>query len=165
MAQVSNALGTILPLADIGAPGARARHSLAGRWRPGHCPRHVDVQAIGCDFYAFSGHKLYGPTGIGVLVGREALLQAMPPWQGGGDMIRTVSIERSEWNELPWKFEAGTPPIAAAIGLGAAIRFIEGARPRSDRGARDRRWHAAPRPRCATSPACASSAPRPTRPR
>ena len=79
----------------------------------------IDVQALGCDFYAFSGHKMYGPTGIGVLVGREALLQAMPPWQGGGDMIRSVSIEQSEWNELPWKFEAGTPDIAGAIGLAA----------------------------------------------
>src|SRR5207249_9899481 len=80
----------------------------------------VDVQAIDADFYAFSGHKLYGPTGIGVLYGKRALLEAMPPWQGGGDMIKTVSFEGCTWNDLPWKFEAGTPDIAGAIGLGAA---------------------------------------------
>jgi len=123
--QVSNALGTILPLAEIGRL-ARERGIpwlVDGAQAIAHGV--VDLQVIGCDFYAFSGHKLYGPTGIGVLAGREELLQAMPPWQGGGDMIRSVSIERSEWNELPWKFEAGTPPIAAAIGLGAAIRFVE----------------------------------------
>lgn len=123
--QVSNALGTVVPLARIGQL-ARERGIpwlVDGAQAIAH--GSVDLQALGCDFYAFSGHKLYGPTGIGVLVGREALLQSMPPWQGGGDMIRSVSIERSEWNELPWKFEAGTPPIAAAIGLGAAIRFVE----------------------------------------
>ena len=86
----------------------------------------VDVQELDCDFYAFSGHKVYGPTGIGVLYGRESLLCAMPPWQGGGDMIRTVSIESSTYNELPWKFEAGTPNISGAVGLGAALEFVEG---------------------------------------
>jgi cysteine desulfurase / selenocysteine lyase len=85
----------------------------------------VDVQQLGCDFYAFSGHKVYGPTGIGVLWARESLLQAMPPWQGGGDMILTVSIERSTWNELPYKFEAGTPNISGAVGLGAALQYLE----------------------------------------
>jgi cysteine desulfurase/selenocysteine lyase len=80
--------------------------------RPAHLA--VDVQALGCDFYAFSGHKLYGPTGIGVLYGREALLDAMPPWQGGGDMIASVTFEKSTWNTLPYKFEAGTPHIEGA---------------------------------------------------
>ena len=125
VAQVSNALGTILPLADIAAL-ARERGIpwlVDGAQAIAHGV--VDVQALGCDFYAFSGHKLYGPTGIGVLVAREALLQSMPPWQGGGDMIRTVHIGHSEWNDLPWKFEAGTPPIAAAIGLGAAMQFVD----------------------------------------
>jgi cysteine desulfurase/selenocysteine lyase len=125
VAHVSNALGTVLPLAEIGAL-AHARGIpwlVDGAQAVAH--ERIDVQALGCDFYAFSGHKMYGPTGIGVLVGRETLLQSMPPWQGGGDMIRTVSIEQSEWNDLPWKFEAGTPPIASAVGLGAAVQFIE----------------------------------------
>jgi len=86
----------------------------------------VDVTALGADFYAFSGHKVYGPTGIGVLYGREELLAAMPPWQGGGEMILTVSFEKSTYNELPWKFEAGTPNISGAIGLGAALDYLEG---------------------------------------
>jgi cysteine desulfurase/selenocysteine lyase len=85
----------------------------------------VDVQALGCDFYCFSGHKLYAPTGIGVLYGREKLLEAMPPWQGGGDMILTVSFEKTTYNELPYKFEAGTPNISGAIGLGAAIDYLD----------------------------------------
>ena len=84
----------------------------------------VDMQALDADFYAFSGHKLYGPTGIGVLYGREALLEDMPPWQGGGDMIRTVTFERSTYNDLPWKFEAGTPYITGAVGLGAAMDYV-----------------------------------------
>jgi cysteine desulfurase / selenocysteine lyase len=84
----------------------------------------IDVQELGCDFYAFSGHKLYGPTGVGVLYGREALLERMPPWQGGGDMILTVSFEKTVYNALPYKFEAGTPNISGAIGLGAAIDFL-----------------------------------------
>jgi len=85
----------------------------------------VDVQALDCDFYAFSGHKMCGPTGIGVLYGREALLNAMPPWQGGGDMILAVSFDKTVYNVLPYKFEAGTPDIAGAIGLGAAIDYLE----------------------------------------
>ena len=83
----------------------------------------VDVQELDCDFYAFSGHKLYGPTGIGVLYGKEKLLEKMPPYQGGGDMIRMVTFEKTEYNDLPYKFEAGTPNIAGTIGLGAANRL------------------------------------------
>ncbi|MFT3905341.1 MAG: cysteine desulfurase [Steroidobacteraceae bacterium] len=125
VAHVSNALGTVLPLADI-VRLARARGIpvlLDGAQAIAHQP--VDVQALDCDFYAFSSHKIYGPTGMGVLYGREALLREMPPWQGGGDMILTVSIERSTWNELPWKFEAGTPNISGAIGLAAALDYVE----------------------------------------
>ncbi len=125
MAHVSNALGTILPVQRVVA-AAHARGIpvlLDGAQAVAHEP--VDVRALGCDFYAFSGHKLYAPTGIGVLYGREALLEAMPPWQGGGDMIRTVSVERSTWNELPHKFEAGTPNISGAVGLAAAIDYLE----------------------------------------
>jgi len=85
----------------------------------------VDVQALDCDFYCFSGHKMCGPTGIGVLYGRESLLEAMPPWQGGGDMILAVSFERTVYNALPYKFEAGTPHIAGAIGLAAAVDYLE----------------------------------------
>ena len=84
----------------------------------------VDVQELDCDFYAFSGHKLFGPTGIGVLYGRAALLESMPPYQGGGDMIRSVTFEKTTYNALPYKFEAGTPHIAGAIGLGAAIDYV-----------------------------------------
>ena len=84
----------------------------------------VDVRALGCDFYAFSGHKLYGPTRIGVLYGKERLLESMPPYQGGGDMIRSVTFEETIYNDLPYKFEAGTPNIAGAIGLGAAIDYF-----------------------------------------
>jgi cysteine desulfurase / selenocysteine lyase len=84
----------------------------------------VDVRALDCDFYVATGHKLYGPTGIGVLYGREALLEELPPFMGGGDMIRTVTFERSTWNDLPHKFEAGTPDIAGAIGLGAALDYL-----------------------------------------
>ena len=96
----------------------------------------TDVQALGADFYVFTGHKLYGPTGIGVLYGREAVLEAMPPFLGGGDMIRTVTFEGSTWNDLPYKFEAGTPNIAGAIGLGAAIDYVREHRLRRDRRAR-----------------------------
>ncbi|MGA2906174.1 MAG: cysteine desulfurase [Terracidiphilus sp.] len=124
--QVSNALGTILPLREMielahhrGVPvlvdGAQAVPHFA-----------VDVQALDADFYAFSGHKVYGPTGIGVLYGKRALLNAMPPYQGGGDMIRSVTFEKTTYNDLPWKFEAGTPDIAGAIALGAALEYITG---------------------------------------
>ncbi len=124
LAHVSNALGTVLPIADFVA-AARARGIATvvdGAQAVPHLP--VDVQAIGCDFYAFSAHKMYGPTGIGVLYAREAVLAAMPPWQGGGDMILTVSFEGSTWNQLPHRFEAGTPNIGGAVGLGAAIDYL-----------------------------------------
>ncbi|ASF44616.1 cysteine desulfurase [Methylovulum psychrotolerans] len=123
---MSNALGTINPVQNIiaaahakGIPvmldGAQAIPHLA-----------VDVQALDCDFYVFSGHKLYGPSGIGVLYGKQALLEAMPPYQGGGDMIKTVSFEKSTYAGLPHKFEAGTPNIADVVGLGAAIDYLNG---------------------------------------
>src|SRR5207237_8147269 len=86
---------------------------------------HIDVRTLDCDFYAFSGHKVYGPTGIGVLYGKARHLERMPPWQGGGDMISSVSFEKTSWNELPYKFEAGTPNIADAIGLCAALEYVE----------------------------------------
>jgi cysteine desulfurase/selenocysteine lyase len=126
LTHVSNALGTVVPVQRYveeahrrGIPvlldGAQAAPHLA-----------VDVQALDCDFYCFSGHKMCGPTGIGILYGRESLLAAMPPWQGGGDMILAVSFERTIYNELPYKFEAGTPHIAGAIGLAAAVDYLEG---------------------------------------
>jgi cysteine desulfurase / selenocysteine lyase len=122
---VSNALGTIHPVSELVtlAKEAGARVLIDGAQGVPHMP--VDVQALGCDYYAFSGHKLFAPTGIGVLWGREALLEAMPPWQGGGDMILAVSFEKTTYNGLPWKFEAGTPHIAGAIGLGTAIDYLE----------------------------------------
>ncbi len=124
LAHISNALGTINPVRRLielahasGAPvlidGAQAAPHI-----------EVDVRAIDCDFYAFSGHKLYGPTGIGVLYGKAALLEAMPPYQGGGDMISRVTFEKTSYNALPYKFEAGTPNIAGTIGLGAAIDYV-----------------------------------------
>jgi len=125
VAHVSNALGTILPVKKI-VDAAHAQGAVVlvdGAQAVPHS--HVDVRALGCDFYAFSGHKLYGPTGIGVLYGREELLQSMPPWQGGGDMILTVSFEKSTYNDLPAKFEAGTPNISGAIGLAAAMDYVE----------------------------------------
>ncbi len=124
--QLSNALGTINPVREmVAACRARGVATLVdGSQAVYHMA--VDVQAIDCDFYAFTGHKLYGPTGIGVLYGRETVLDAMPPYQGGGDMIRSVTFEQSTWNDLPYKFEAGTPHIAGAIALGAAIDFLQG---------------------------------------
>lgn len=122
---MSNALGTINPVKEI----IDMAHSVGvpvlvdGAQSAPHMT--VDVQALDCDFFAFSGHKIYGPSGIGVLYGKESLLKAMPPYQGGGDMIRQVSFERTEYNVLPYKFEAGTPNIADAIGLGAAIDYVE----------------------------------------
>lgn len=121
---VSNALGTVNPVAEIVrlAHQAGAIVLIDGAQAVAH--QTVDVQALDCDFYAFSGHKLYGPTGIGALYGRKALLDAMPPWQGGGDMIHTVSFEGSTYAETPQKFEAGTPNIAGAIGMAAAIEYV-----------------------------------------
>ncbi len=117
---VSNALGTINPVAEIAARAraAGARLLVDGAQAVGHW--NVDVQALGCDFYCFSGHKMFGPTGIGALWGREELLDTMPPFLGGGEMIETVSFEGTTFNTLPFKFEAGTPHIAGAIGLAAA---------------------------------------------
>ena len=124
ISHMSNVLGTILPVAEITrlAHAAGAKVLLDGCQSITHLP--VDVQALDCDFYVFSGHKLYGPTGIGVLYGREELLNAMPPFMGGGDMISSVTFEKSTWAKLPHKFEAGTPAIAQAIGLGAAIDYV-----------------------------------------
>ena len=124
MTQLSNALGTVTPMAEIirAAHEAGAVVLVDGAQAAYHLPVHV--QALGADFYVATGHKLYGPTGIGVLYGREALLDAMPPYQGGGDMIASVTFEKSTWNTLPYKFEAGTPHIEGAVGLGAATRFI-----------------------------------------
>jgi len=123
---VSNALGTVNPVADITrrARAVGARVLVDGAQSVGHWP--VDVQALDCDFYTFSGHKLFGPTGIGVLWGRETLLESMPPFLGGGEMIETVSFTGTTFSSLPFKFEAGTPNIAGAIGLGAAIDYVEG---------------------------------------
>ena len=121
----SNALGTINPVGKI-VEMAHARGVpvlVDGAQAVAHMP--VDVTALGCDFYAFSGHKLFGPTGIGVLYGREELLEAMPPWQGGGDMILSVTFEKTTYNDVPYRFEAGTPHIAGGIGLGAAIDFVQ----------------------------------------
>jgi cysteine desulfurase/selenocysteine lyase len=126
IAHVSNALGTVLPVKRI-IEAAHAHGAVVlvdGAQAVPHCV--VDVRALGADFYTFSSHKLYGPTGIGVLYGREELLAAMPPWQGGGDMILTVSFEKSTYNELPWKFEAGTPNMSGAVGLAAAMDYVEG---------------------------------------
>lgn len=121
---ISNALGTVNPVKQITemAHAVGATVLIDGAQAVSHMP--VDVQAIGCDFYAFSGHKTLGPTGIGVLYGRSDLLQSMPPYQGGGDMIETVTFEKTTYNQLPAKFEAGTPHIAGAIGLGAALRYL-----------------------------------------
>jgi cysteine desulfurase / selenocysteine lyase len=124
IAHLSNALGTVLPVAEIvklaharGVPvfvdGAQAAPRMP-----------VDVQALGCDFYAFSSHKIYGPSGVGVLYGKEELLEAMPPYQGGGDMIRSVTFEKTTFNTLPYKFEAGTPNIAGGIAFGAALDYV-----------------------------------------
>ena len=123
---VSNALGTVNPVARLveQAHAAGAIVLVDGAQAVAH--QAVDVQALGCDFYAFSGHKLYGPTGIGALYGRFELLQAMPPWHGGGDMIRTVSFERSTYADAPQRFEAGTPNIAGVVGLAAAIDYVSG---------------------------------------
>jgi len=123
--QLSNALGTITPLKEMidAAHAKGAKVLVDGAQAVAHT--HVDVQALDCDFYAFSGHKIFGPTGIGVLYGKRELLDAMPPYQGGGEMIKTVSFKSgTEYNELPHKFEAGTPNIAGAIGLAAALDYV-----------------------------------------
>lgn len=121
---VSNALGTINQVAPVIARAKEvgAATLLDGAQAVPHMK--VDVQALGCDFYAFSAHKMYGPTGVGILWGRTELLDAMPPWQGGGEMINKVTFEETTYNEIPHKFEAGTPNIAGGIGFGAAIDFL-----------------------------------------
>lgn len=125
LAHVSNALGTVVPVQRfIGAARARGIPVLLdGAQAVPHLA--VDVRALDCDFYAFSAHKMYGPTGVGVLYGREALLESMPPWQGGGDMILTVRFDGSTYNALPYKFEAGTPNIAGVVAFGAAIDYLQ----------------------------------------
>ncbi|MFI5183635.1 MAG: SufS family cysteine desulfurase [Vicinamibacteria bacterium] len=124
VAHVSNALGTILPIARI-VEGAHARGVPVFVDGAQSVPRlPVDVRALGCDFYAFSGHKAYGPSGIGALYARADLLSSMPPYQGGGDMILSVSFEKTVYNDIPYKFEAGTPNIAGAIALGAAVDYM-----------------------------------------
>jgi cysteine desulfurase / selenocysteine lyase len=125
-AHVSNALGTVLPIRRLIA-AARARGIatlIDGAQAVPHMP--IDVQDLGCDFYAFSGHKMYAPTGVGVLYGREQLLERMPPWQGGGEMILAVTFAKTTYNGLPNKFEAGTPNISGVIGLGEAVNFLQG---------------------------------------
>jgi len=125
VAHISNSLGTILPVDDIirVARNVGAKVLLDGCQAIPH--QKIDVQALDVDFYVFSAHKLYGPTGVGILYGKEDLLNAMPPYQGGGDMIRSVTFEETTYNDLPHKFEAGTPHIAGGIGLGPAIDYVE----------------------------------------
>lgn len=124
--QASNALGVVTPIAEIIA--AARYHGIPVLVDGAQGIQHgvVDVQALDCDFYVFSGHKVYGPTGIGVLYGRRKYLEQMPPWQGGGDMVKNVTFEKTTYNDLPFKFEAGTTNFPAAIGLAAALRYIEG---------------------------------------
>lgn len=124
LAHVSNALGTINPIAEMiaQAHAVGAITVIDGAQATPHMA--VDVQALDADFYAFSGHKVFGPTGVGALYGKKALLDAMPPYQGGGDMILSVTFEKTTYNELPYKFEAGTPNIADGIGLGAAVEYV-----------------------------------------
>ncbi len=121
---VSNAIGTELPVSDI----VKAAHNVGAKVLIDGCQAAphltLDMQALDADFYVFSGHKIYGPTGVGVLYGKRALLEAMPPWQGGGDMIASVSFEKTTWNDLPYKFEAGTPNIAGGIGLKTALDYV-----------------------------------------
>lgn len=124
LVQVSNALGTVNPVSEVIAAAKKvgAVTLIDGAQAVSHFA--VDVRALDCDFYAFSAHKVFGPTGIGALYGKRALLEAMPPYQGGGEMIEKVTFAESTWNELPYKFEAGTPNIAGAIGFGAALRWL-----------------------------------------
>jgi len=126
VAHLSNVVGTVAPIADLArrAHAVGARLLVDGAQAVAHLP--VDVAELGCDFYAFSGHKVYGPTGVGVLWGRAELLDAMPPWQGGGEMVASVELDGARYREPPYRFEAGTPAIAEAIGLGAALRHLRG---------------------------------------
>ena len=124
LAHVSNALGTVNPLAKIIAMAHRKGIPVLVDGAQAVPHMKVDVQALDCDFYAFSSHKMFGPLGIGVLYGKTALLEAMPPYQGGGDMISSVTFEKTLYNKLPFKFEAGTPDVSGAIGMGVAIEYI-----------------------------------------
>src|SRR5262249_20335414 len=123
---VSNALGTLNPVSEIVELAHQKSIPVLIDGAQGVPHLKVDVQALDCDFYAFSGHKMYGPTGIGVLYGKSALLEQMPPFQGGGDMISSVTFEKTTYNKLPFKFEAGTPNVAGAIGLGVAVKYLNG---------------------------------------
>ena len=125
MTHVANALGTVCPVEKVIEHARQRGIPVLVDGAQGVPHLEVDVQALDCDFYAFSGHKMFGPTGTGVLYGREALLDAMPPWQGGGDMILEVSFDKTIYNELPYKFEAGTPNISGVVGLGAAIDYLQ----------------------------------------
>ncbi len=122
---VSNALGTVNPVKEITELAHKAGAKVLIDGAQGVPHFDVDVQALGCDFYAFSGHKMYAPTGIGVLYGKESLLEQMPPYHGGGEMIKTVSFEGTTFNELPFKFEAGTPNIGGAVALAAAVDYLQ----------------------------------------
>jgi cysteine desulfurase/selenocysteine lyase len=122
---ISNALGTINPVQEIVAMAHERGIPVLVDGAQAIAHTAVDVQALGCDFYAFSGHKVFGPTGIGVLYGRAELLESMPPYQGGGDMIASVTFEKTLYNEIPYKFEAGTPHIAGVVGLGAALDYVQ----------------------------------------
>ncbi len=121
---VSNALGSVNPIREIVAMAHKRNIPVLVDGAQAAPHIKIDVQALDCDFYAFSGHKVYGPTGIGVLYGKTALLESMPPYQGGGDMISSVTFEKTTYNKLPYKFEAGTPDIAGVIGLGAALEYV-----------------------------------------
>jgi len=125
VSHVSNALGTVLPLAEIVSEAHRRDIPVLVDGAQAVPHMQVDVRTLDCDFYAFSGHKMFGPTGIGILYGKESLLDSMPPWQGGGDMILEVTFDGTTWNELPYKFEAGTPNISGAVGLGAAVKYLQ----------------------------------------
>jgi cysteine desulfurase / selenocysteine lyase len=125
LAHVSNALGTVIPVEKFIAKAKQLGVPVLLDGAQGVPHSTVDVRALDCDFYCFSSHKMCGPTGMGILYGKKQLLEQMPPWQGGGDMILTVSFEKTTFNQLPWKFEAGTPNISGAIGLAAAIRYLQ----------------------------------------
>ena len=143
---VSNALGTVVPVERIvGIAHAQGVPVLLdGAQAVPHMP--VDVRRLDCEFYVFSGHKLFGPTGIGILYGKGEILEALPPFQGGGEMIKSVTFEKTIYNDLPYKFEAGTPNIAGAIGLGAAVDYVQALGSKASRLTRPNCWNTAPAP-------------------